>query len=67
MHIVLNSDREIVSDVNNQLKDNIKKYGKPYCPCALEHNDDTTCMCKEFVENIEQGECPCGKFIKIPD
>ena len=67
MKIVLNTDKELVDEVNRQLKENKEKYGKAYCPCALVHNKDTICICKEFLEDVESGECPCGKYVKIPD
>ena len=47
MKIVLNTDKELVDEVNRQLKENKEKYGKAYCPCALVHNKDTICICKE--------------------
>ena len=34
-----------------------------YCPCRIEKNDDTKCMCKEFREQ-KSGECHCGLYIK---
>jgi anaerobic ribonucleoside-triphosphate reductase activating protein len=35
-----------------------------YCPCMLEKNEDTKCICKEFKEQDFQGECHCGRYIK---
>ena len=67
MRIIVNSDRELVDEVNRQLKENFQKYGKMYCPCALEHTDDTICICKDFLESEELGECPCGKYIKVEE
>lgn len=34
-----------------------------YCPCMLEENEDTKCMCKQFRE-MEEGTCHCGLYIK---
>jgi hypothetical protein len=34
-----------------------------YCPCAIEKNEDTRCMCKEFRE-MDEGECHCGRYKK---
>ena len=34
-----------------------------YCPCKIEKNEDTKCMCKEFRE-MESGMCHCGLYIK---
>lgn len=35
-----------------------------YCPCKLLKKLENKCMCKEFLENQELGECHCGRFIK---
>ena len=37
-----------------------------YCPCMVEKNEDTKCMCREFREQ-ESGLCHCGRFEKVPD
>lgn len=34
-----------------------------YCPCMIEKNEDTKCMCKQFRE-MESGMCHCGLYIK---
>ena len=34
-----------------------------YCPCAIEKNEDTFYMCKEFREQ-DVGECHCGRYRK---
>lgn len=36
-----------------------------YCPCAIWQTEDTKCMCKEFREQTEPGECHCGRFEKV--
>lgn len=66
MTIKTKSDKELVKEIRNKLKENKDKYGKQYCPCSLIHNDDTVCMCKEFREQTE-GECHCGLYVKIQD
>ena len=40
------------------LKDN-----NGFCPCAIEKNEDTKCMCKEFRE-MASGTCHCGLYTK---
>ena len=35
-----------------------------YCPCMVERNQDTKCMCKDFREQ-EIGRCHCGRFEKV--
>ena len=59
MKIILNPDNELVEEINKKLKEN-----NGYCPCRLEKIEDNKCMCKEFREQSE-GECHCGKFIKL--
>lgn len=36
-----------------------------YCPCLLEKNEDTKCMCKDFREQQTPGFCHCGRFKKV--
>ncbi len=63
MKIRLNDDNEIVQIV----KDGLKANGG-YCPCRLEKNEDTKCMCKEFKEQIAdpefEGYCHCMLYYK---
>ena len=54
-----NEDKELVAFIQLRLKEN-----NGYCPCALEKNEDTKCMCKEFRESKE-GYCHCGLYLKI--
>lgn len=37
-----------------------------YCPCKLERNSSTHCMCKEFREQTI-GLCECGLYEKYED
>lgn len=63
MEIKLNGDKEIVE----KIKEGLKQKGG-YCPCRLEKNDDTKCMCKEFREQIKdpnfEGYCHCMLYYK---
>ena len=54
MKININPDKEFVNDMRKALKDN-----NGFCPCSLEKNEDTKCMCKEFRE-MASGTCHCG-------
>ena len=63
--IRVNEDKEYAKSIMDKLKDNKKKYGKRYCPCALEYTQDTICLCKEFREKNEVGSCHCGRYYKI--
>lgn len=35
-----------------------------YCICAVVKTPDTKCMCKEFLEQKENGVCHCGLYKK---
>ena len=59
MKIRLNDDAAYVAEFQQRLKDN-----DGYCPCQLEKTPDTKCMCKDFREQKELGECHCGLYIK---
>ena len=37
-----------------------------YCPCLIQKNEDTKCMCKDFREQTE-GKCHCGRFDKVEE
>lgn len=58
LKITYNQDRQIVDKILEELDKN-----NGYCPCKLEKNNDTKCMCKEFREQKE-GYCHCGLYIK---
>ena len=55
-------------DIFKQITEKIISNGG-YCCCAIVKNEDTKCICKEFREKQEEGECHCGRFIKqyVPD
>ncbi len=61
--IRLNPDEGIVKTIREGLK---AKGG--YCPCRLEKNEDTKCMCKEFRDQIAdpdfEGYCHCMLYYK---
>ena len=58
LKININPDKEFVNDMRKALKDN-----NGFCPCSLEKNEDTKCMCKEFRE-MASGTCHCGLYTK---
>jgi len=58
MKISINPDKELAESIKQALKDN-----DGYCPCVIEKNPDTKCMCKEFRE-AKSGMCHCGLYIK---
>lgn len=57
----LNEDEEQVKLVREALEQN-----DGHCPCAIEHNDDTKCMCKDFRDKMKdvnfKGYCHCGLY-----
>ena len=60
MRIKVSDNKEVVEEVRKKLKDN-----SGYCPCKLFKNEDTKCICKEFIEQAELGECHCGLYVKV--
>ena len=65
LKIIVNRDVELAEEAERQLVEMYKNYGKRYCPCALERNENTICPCKEFFDSKHVGECACGKYEKI--
>ena len=63
MAIKLSEDKELVEEIRQKLKEN-----DGYCPCRIEKNNDTKCMCKEFREQIKdpnfEGYCHCMLYYK---
>ena len=60
MRIKVSDDKEMVDLVRKKLKEN-----QGYCPCKLIKSEDTKCICKEFREQTEPGECHCGLYVKV--
>lgn len=60
MKIIVNPDKEVVKEV----REGLKRTGG-YCPCRVVKNENTKCLCKEFREQICEGECYCGLYIKV--
>ena len=49
-------------ELKEKIRQAIKENGG-YCPCKLERNENTKCICKEFLEQ-GLGPCHCGLYIK---
>ena len=62
MRITVNSDKELVKEVRESLRKN-----NGYCPCRVVKSPETKCMCKDFIETLEEGECYCSLYIKSKD
>lgn len=58
LKITYNIDKQLVDEILDKLDKN-----DGYCPCRLEKNKDTKCMCTEFKQQKE-GFCHCGLFFK---
>lgn len=56
--IKVSDNIELVEEIRQKLKEN-----GGFCPCRIDQNEDTKCMCKEFREQ-ESGECHCGLYVK---
>lgn len=63
MKVRFNENKEIVKTIQEGLK---KRGG--YCPCRLESNESTKCMCEEFKNQIKapdfEGYCHCMLYYK---
>ena len=54
-----------IIEVNPDIRQLVADNGG-YCPCLIQKNEDTKCMCKDFREQ-ESGLCHCGRFEKVGD
>ncbi len=63
IEIKFNTNKEIVKTIQEGLRKN-----GGYCPCRIEKNEDTKCMCKEFRDQIKdenfEGYCHCMLYYK---
>lgn len=53
-----------IVEINPDIRANVEA-NNGYCPCAIWNTPDTKCMCKDFREQEEPGECYCGRFAKV--
>ena len=62
LKIIKNPDEEIVSEIRAKLKETDGN-----CPCVLPSawSADTKCPCKNFREQVVEGECHCGLYMKV--
>ena len=47
-----------------KIEEAIKNNGG-YCPCKIDKNEDTLCICKEFRDSNKSGYCHCGRYYKV--
>ena len=55
-----NPDEEMFKEVQAAVKAN-----DGYCPCRVERNASSKCLCRYFREQTTVGECDCGLYIKV--
>lgn len=60
LKIVKNPDEAKFKEMSEKVKLN-----DGYCPCLLEKNPDTKCMCLDFRTQSEPGFCHCKRYMKI--
>lgn len=60
--ICKNPNPEVFSEISELVKNN-----DGFCPCLLNKDEDTKCMCKDFRESEEVGFCHCGRYYKIKE
>ena len=66
---VLNFDKGVVHrtkivEVNPEFR-KLVEANDGYCPCLVQKNADTKCMCKDFREQTTPGLCHCGRFERV--
>lgn len=59
MKVKVNNNAELVAEIRQKLKEN-----DGYCPCRIDKTPENKCMCQEFINQKELGECHCGLYIK---
>lgn len=59
MKITQNPNKEEADYIKEKIKEN---FG--YCPCQLERNENTKCICQEFLDQPISGWCHCGLYYK---
>lgn len=65
MRVKVTDDLWLKREVKQKLREN-----NGYCPCALVHEPDTHCICKDFRDKIEHGyigPCNCGLYINYEE
>lgn len=63
MKIKQNPDVDIVKYIREKLKEN-----DGYCPCRITKSPENKCICKEFLDFVENGgigKCHCGLYMSV--
>lgn len=53
----------MITEINPEIGELVRK-NQGYCPCAVIHDKDTRCPCKDFRDQ-ESGVCHCGRYEKV--
>ena len=61
LQIIPHPDDEVYERVTKAVQEN-----DGYCPCLLEKNEDTKCLCTSFKYQSKVGKCHCGRYVKVP-
>ena len=59
MKIKINSNKETVEKIREDINKN-----DGYCPCQIEKNNNTKCICHNFLDDPKIGWCFCGLYYK---
>ena len=66
MAVTLNPDAEMVRTI----REGLKRTGG-YCPCRIQHTEETRCICQEFRRQMAdpefEGYCHCMLYYKRKD
>ena len=57
--IEISQDKELVAAIREGLKNN-----GGYCPCQVQKNERTKCICLNFLEGEDEW-CHCGLYRKV--
>lgn len=60
LKIIKNPNETIYNSVTIAVKNN-----DGHCPCMIHKSSDTKCPCRTFREQTTEGECHCGRYVKI--
>ena len=58
--MMINPDFDKVRQIITGLDRNTYLWGKPYCPCKIQHTPENICPC---VDMMEKKECKCGLYV----
>lgn len=59
LKVKIADDLQFVKIMRQKIKEN-----EGYCPCQVQKNEDTKCMCKAFKDQKTEGWCHCGLYYK---